>query len=269
MDLNYIPLLHKQRELQGLPRGWERFRAYLATMIGEGDDIVAPLVAMNPMGKEHVTALLDELLAFDAEAVAERGAQEAGERLLNTAGSYRVSLVVVDDAKGGWTNRYSSEMAFRFGEPARAGSKWLKQAWIGVPLWSGDQHTPDSVRRETLAAIARAALKARHGAPATLRAMLGQEGLVYAFAGLNEPQLTAEELAYSLDVIAPYLDTSSYPTDFACIWGDTAAASLGYTPLGLPPGAGLALAADRVRRRLASLGFAPEQALGVDPSEIF
>lgn len=268
MNLDYIPLLHKQRELQSMPRGWERFRAYLSTVVGEGDDIVAPLVAMNPMGKEHVSALLDELLAIDGDAVGERAAHEAAARLPGVDGSYRISLVVVDDAQGGWTNRYASEMGFRFGELAPAGSKWLKQQWIGVPLWSGDRHTTDSIRRETLAAIVRTALKARHGAPTTLRAMLGQEGLAYAFAGLTVSWLDAEELAYAQEVIAPHLDTTAYPPVFACIWGDEAAAAFGYAALGLAPSAGLIVAAHAAQRRLSELDLTPEQALALDPSGI-
>jgi len=33
MKLEYVPLLKIQRELYGIPRGFERFRAYLETMI--------------------------------------------------------------------------------------------------------------------------------------------------------------------------------------------------------------------------------------------
>ncbi len=269
MNLDYIPLLHKQRELQGMPRGMERFRAYLATMIGEGDDIVAPLVAMNPMGKEHVTALLDELLARDIETVGRRAATEAAARLADQPGSYRISPVVVDDAHGGWTERHSSEMTMRFAKPPPGSSRWLKQPWIAVPLWTGDQHTPDSVRREILAAAGRTALRARHGTPATLRAMLGQEGLVYAFAGIAAPPLDAEELAYSRQVIAPLLNSSDYPAVFACIWGDEAAATLGYAPLGLAPRAGLSVAADEAYRVLAAGNLTSERALEIDPAQLF
>ncbi len=33
MDLTYVPLLHVQRDLYRLPRGMERFRQYLRTML--------------------------------------------------------------------------------------------------------------------------------------------------------------------------------------------------------------------------------------------
>src|SRR5712692_8625614 len=74
MKLDYVPLLRVQRELQGLPRNYDRFRLYLRTVLtkdGKGLEL-PPLIAMNPMGKEHVTDLLDALLALDADGVASR-----------------------------------------------------------------------------------------------------------------------------------------------------------------------------------------------------
>ena len=46
----------------------ERFREYIKTMTDpETGDLALPLVAMNPMGKDHVPALIDEYLALGAE----------------------------------------------------------------------------------------------------------------------------------------------------------------------------------------------------------
>ena len=38
MRLEYVPLLAKQRELQGMPRDSSRFKQYLRTIIGEGPE---------------------------------------------------------------------------------------------------------------------------------------------------------------------------------------------------------------------------------------
>jgi hypothetical protein len=43
MKLEHVPLLKIQRELYGIPRGFERFRAYLKTMIdAETRDLALP-----------------------------------------------------------------------------------------------------------------------------------------------------------------------------------------------------------------------------------
>src|SRR5213595_1399367 len=72
MNLEDVPLLQIQRDIQALPRDYERFRKYLR-IVGAADSptLKRPtLLMMNPMGKEHVTGLLDALLAMDAETIA-------------------------------------------------------------------------------------------------------------------------------------------------------------------------------------------------------
>src|SRR5262245_65445360 len=79
MNLEYIPFLRTQRELQGLPRNYDRFREYLRTMQNAyGDDgMLVPLLAANPMARDHVTVLLDALLAIDADRIGAAAAAEA------------------------------------------------------------------------------------------------------------------------------------------------------------------------------------------------
>ena len=83
MKLDYVPLLEIQREIQGMPRNIERFRHYLRTIWNcyEADFELIPLLIANPMGKEHVTDLLDELLMMGAEQVGAAAAIEASARL--------------------------------------------------------------------------------------------------------------------------------------------------------------------------------------------
>ena len=79
MNIEFVTLLQVQRDLYSIPRGPERFSAYLKAMVNsDGTDVrLAPLVAMNPMGKDHVPTLLDTLLAMEAEAIAARATAEA------------------------------------------------------------------------------------------------------------------------------------------------------------------------------------------------
>jgi hypothetical protein len=116
MKLHYVPLLQVQRELQALPRNYDRFKQYLRTIIGrDGASIeLPPLGIMNPMGKDHVTALLDALLALDADGIATRALAEASAQLADTPGDFKVALVIADDLLGGWTNRYDYEFKMRF-----------------------------------------------------------------------------------------------------------------------------------------------------------
>lgn len=63
-------------------------------------------------------------------------------------------------------------------------------------------------------------------------------------------KLDADELAYTRAVITPHLDTKDQPTLIAWLFGDEAAHTLGYTPLGLSERAGFALALHDARLEL-------------------
>jgi hypothetical protein len=242
MKLELVRILQKQRDLYDIPRGMERFHRYVEMMTGGSNDIALPLPAMNPMGREHVAATYDALIALDAEGVAAEALCEAERRLAEAPGEFRVCLVVSDDAGGGWTNRYLSEATHRFQPGALT-----KRSWIVVLVWTGDDHTKERIREETLMTAYRIAHIRQNGVPKTLRQMMDQEGRAAVFAGSRSPALDDEDMAYTREVIEPYLETTDYPTVFACLYGDEAAKSVGYPPLGLSERAGFALALAEAR----------------------
>ena len=238
MTLEYMPLLQVQRDLYAMPRDRGRFDAYIARMTDPATgDLALPLSNMNPMGKEHVPALLDQYLAADTDGQAGRAVQACQPSLDHIPGSYRVCLVIADDAKGGWTNRYTTEYAHRFESRAM-----LKRRWIVGLLWTSEPAVADTAVLEVLVSVHRAAWLAQHDSPRSLGGMLAQEGWAMTRAGCTQPSLEAEDLAYTRDAIAPHLDASDRATLVACVFGDQAARALGYPPHGLSERAGLALA---------------------------
>ena len=235
MPFEYVPLLRKQLELYGLPRSSERFQAYIKTITNEaGDGLdLAPLVAMNPMGKEHCNALLESYLAPEIDA------ERLGEETLTefvTDVKLRVSLVLVDDAKGGWTNRTDYEYKLR----TQLGQALRRSSWLSGMLWTSEIPSAENVVQSVRVAVRRAQHVLTHSDPKTLREILQQE----ATAQPTIPSLDSEELAYTRDVLTPLLEipASNMPVIVAALFGDSAAASLGYPTLGLPDNAGLTLA---------------------------
>ena len=239
MVLEYVPLLRVQRELYDLPRGWERFQEYLKTMVDDATgDIKLPLSGMNPMGQAHLPALLDEYLAFAADGLA---AQTLAKISTDAAGAFKVTLVLCDDVQGGWTNRYATEFNQRFATQAMH-----KRGWLVGALWTSEKSAPEAVREEVLTTVWRGAYLQTHGFATTLREMLAQESYAQTRAGVA-PWLDEDDLAYTAEVIAPYLDAKDLPTQMVCIFGDAAAHSLGYAPLGLSKRAGLAWALEQTK----------------------
>ena len=235
MPFEYVPLLRKQLEIYTMPRGFERFQSYIQTIVNEtSDDIaLAPLMAMNPMGKDHCNALLEQYLApeIDAERLAEQILAEFA-----TDAALRVSLVLVDDAKGGWTNRTDYEYKLR----TQLGTTLRRSGWLSVMLWASAIPSAELVSETTRTTLRRALPVLAHGDPKTLREILEQE----AAAQTQFPLLDPEELAYTREVLMPLLETpiENMPMIVAALFGDSAAVSLGYPALGLSDNAGLSLA---------------------------
>lgn len=248
MKLDYVPLLRIQRELHEIPRGRSRFRQYLRTIFPDGDVAELPsLIIMNPMGKEHVTALLEDLLALDADGIAARAVAEVSGQVANDPGEFKVALVIADDRMGGWTNRYAEEFTHRFqvgpsAPPEFRLPRWAKDYWINGVLWSSEPASERAVREAVLTAVHRTAYVQRHGPAHTLGAMLAQEGAVMARAGCAGPVLEEEDISYTREVLVPFLDADDKRTVLECLFGDAAGRTLGLTPRGLSPWAGLALA---------------------------
>lgn len=244
MELELLSLLHVQRELYRMPRGMDRFNAYLKQMVGSSEDDIdlPPLVMMNPMGKEHCLEAVNHLIAIGAEEAAAQALIEARAKLVDVAGAFKVSLIVADDRMGGWTNRVFAGFAARF----PTADALTKRPFVTVPCWTSETWTAGDARRQTLAQVRRAAFVMEHGTPLTLRARMAQEGTALAFAGLNTICLPGDELAYSREVVAPHLDATDQPTVFACLFGDEAASEAGYPQLGLPANAGIEVAVAEV-----------------------
>jgi hypothetical protein len=258
MNLDYVPLLPVMRKLHSIPRGEppdfngkKRFRKYLRTIFPPDPNALQliPLLSMNPMAKDHVTALLDAYLAMDAESIGAQAAAEAAARLANVPGNFKVGLVVADDLMGAGTNRYEYEFTCRFGPDQwrgrRSPPKFLrvmKDFWVTGMLWSSEAPNERAVREAILTAAHRMAYMHQHGLPRNLREMLTQEGQVMALAGCSGPTLDAEDIAYTREVLIPYLDAEDMRTCMECLFGDEAGRTLGFTSRGLSPWAGLALA---------------------------
>ena len=119
---------------------------------------------------------------------------------------------------------------------------WRKDCWLTGVLWSSEPASERRVREAILTATHRVAYVHQHGPARTLREMLTQEGQVMALAGCNAPTLDGDDIAYTREVLLPYLDADDMRTCIECLFGDAAARTLGFTPQGLSPWAGLALA---------------------------
>ncbi len=255
-SLEFVPLLGLQRELYDIPTGRERFERYIQLIRSPSGALELPLAFMNPMGKSHVAECLDAWIALGAEEVAQKAIEGVSKRLESVPldAPLRFALVIVDDAAGGWTNRYSTEMQHRFG---RSGE--LSENWATGMLWTSEEPQIERLEREVRSAAYRAVHRLRCRPALSLDEMLVQEGRAAVFAeSRGGPGLADEPVLDEFEpLIEPHLDSQDLPIQMACLYGDEVAATLGYRALGVPPSAGYHYA----RRRARNEPFDPVEAL--------
>lgn len=249
MNIDFIPTLQVQRELYEKPRDMARFRWYIEQMLGDSmdsdeRDVQVPIGAVNPMGKAHCLDAVNALIAIDADGVAAAAAHEAAERLPDAGPAARIYVNVLDDRMGGWTNRIFSEFGLRYGNDFAIRANRARR-FYGVWCWTSETYTAGQLRALTFDTVYRAWHWLTHGAPHMLREMLALDHAAARFAGETAPILLDDDLDYTREVLASLLDAGDQPTCIAALFGDDAARSCGYPPLGLSPRAGQALAVQR------------------------
>ncbi len=224
------PLLATQLEIYQTARGPARFKEYLDTLRDDSGDMELPLSLMNPMAKAHVPKLLEDYLALGADTIVATAIADCVAQHQAIAGDFKVALVLVDDALGGWTHRQQVEC-----NKLLNGNAELRRGWITVLLWSSDAPNADTVYKETSRSIYRAAHVLEHGWPQTLADALRQEGAALHKAGIALPPVDDIQA----ELIEICLEDTAYDTILSCLFGDAAGETLGYQPLGLEKDAGL------------------------------
>jgi hypothetical protein len=247
MTFEFVPTLERLRDLYSIPRGPERFQAYIDLTVGGAqrlsDLALPPLVKANPMAKENVLERVKTWIELGTENAA-AAALEQAQTLLETTPleriafpqTIKVGFTVLDDLGGGWTNR-----TFNDAERFKTAETLHKTHWLTLILWSSETPALERIRPLVLESVYRAVYATQHGDPQTLRQMMRQEGHTAHFAGQN-PSFDPEELEYSRSVLAPHLEATAQPITFACMYGDDAARAIGYSPLGLSQNAGFQVA---------------------------
>jgi len=230
MRFESLPLVDLMIEYYGLPRGFERFQEYIRLLTGDSkDDMQIPIVAFNPMGKEHVLDKLNELKLIDAEKIISNCISEINPEIIgqNADRIFKVSLSLADVLKGGWTNRYTTDYQTKFNNSA-----FLKRNFCTVMFWTSDEITVDLVLARTREFLYRTIYQLEHTKPETLEEHIRQEAYVSNKAN-PYPGTKIEDLDYYQIIYELNHTTIYYPFIFNFLYGDKAAMDLGYTPIGI------------------------------------
>ena len=122
------------------------------------------------MAKEHVSEKLRELRALNAEAIMCENISTIKYQKNTT---FKVVLNVLDDLKGGWTNRFTSDYQSKFKL-----SGFLSRNFIVPVFWSSEHYSKELIQERTLEYCYRSIYWLEHNKPITLRDHLLQEKFV-------------------------------------------------------------------------------------------
>lgn len=227
---------------EGGPRS-PRFTAYVSRVEHHWG-----LSAYNPMAGQAARDTVRRLIANGAEGTALDEARiltarcEFGEDL---------TIAIVVPSPGMWTDRLATEIQHR-----TTGTR--RPAHGTVMLWPGDALDEAHVRHECAAEVVRTMWTTCHGVPATLGGVLAREGLCYALAaeaGQQGSSTSGDHDSPAVEeAIAVLGDTTEQGEIVGVLYGDTAAATMGWSPLGLPERAGYRWAIARAREIVGRVG---------------
>ena len=196
------------------------------------------------MAGPHALETTEQLLAVDAEAVALEAASEAASLC-----SYpdAITLAVVLCAPGIWTDRLATEIEHRTSRRPPSGH--------GLVLhWTRETPTAEHVRQEAIAEAVRVMAVAMRGRGESVVSLLHREGLAYALGGNPYGPVTAED-KHAVGDAVQVLGASEELSDMtAVLYGDAAAAALGWTPAGVAEHGGYRWAIDQAEQRIKGVG---------------
>ncbi len=234
MKFELLPVLDKMVELYEQPATFERFKQYLKLLSGDtNNDLDLPIGAYNPMGKDHVLHKIQDMRALNAEQLAIDAIDMVNNITegSNSDGVFKVILCLSDDLKGGWTNRYTSDYDSKFKLNALVTRKFCTPIF-----WTGEEIYNGTITARTVEYCFRTACWLQHPKPATLEEHVLQESRVVAMMKKILSSVEEPSKLLSPDVASFYeanKTSTNYLTIFNFLYGDEAAASLGYQPLGI------------------------------------
>jgi hypothetical protein len=230
MTFEVVPLLHKMQELYQKPANFHRFKEYISMLIGDSDnDLQTPIGAFNPMAKEHILAKLEELIALEAEKIAQERLSEINQKFTNQNQNehYKVFLNLSDDLKGGWTNHYTSDYDSKFKIHGLFSRKFCTPIF-----WTSEHYTKASISQRIAEYVLRTVYWTRKPKPITLKEHVEQEQFVIKHSPLL---LTSTDFDWQAtkQFFLAHQESDNYNLIFNFFYGNPASQSLGFATFGI------------------------------------
>ncbi|MEM7382706.1 MAG: hypothetical protein AAF361_16170, partial [Bacteroidota bacterium] len=166
MRFELIPLLERMQQFYQLPRDRQRFSTYLDMLLGESrEDVVLPIAAFNPLGKELVMEKVKQLIDMRAEELMQEVIFEVnGSLKIPDNRTISVGLNLLDDIGGAWSDRFTTDYSSKFDF-----GSLHKRNFCLPSFWTSETLSVEMIRPRTKEYLYRTLYWLEHGKPQSLR----------------------------------------------------------------------------------------------------
>ncbi len=230
MKFEVIPVLDTMLEIYSKPRSPDRFKEYLALLKGNTkNDLEIPITGFNPMAKDHVTDKIKELKNSRAEEIITDVISNINQKNNSKNGrTFKIFINVADDAKGGWTNRYTTDFDSKFKLNA-----YVERGFCIPYFWTSETYSQEIIIQRIKEYIYRTIYWAQNGRLRTLNDFVKQEQFVAKNTAISAKKNNSKALTLLDSYFNSNKNNEDYNLIFNFMYGDTVCESLSYPTFGI------------------------------------
>lgn len=240
MAFELVPILEYMEDFYKSSPSTKRFDEYLYKLQkGNKDELDLPIMAYNPMAKEHVLHKIQELRSYDAEKIAMEELEKVNSDLnKNLNATIKVVINVADDIKGAWTQKAITDFSSKFQMGA-----FVKRNFCAPIFWVSETYSRNIIKARIREHALRTIYWKRKEKPlATLKELVAQESFIssqstYIVSDLYKTRLELVDSFYKYNK-----DESDLSILFNFFYGDEASSLLGYRCYGIKSSEGFSYA---------------------------
>ena len=235
MKFELLKVLDKILDLYKLPRNKKRFDKYLFLLQGTNkDEMILPIAAFNPMGKELALNKIEALLSLDAEKLAGEYLQQINSEWGSSQDRIiQVAINLADDIEGSWSNYAITDYKNKFEFDGL-----FKRNFCTPIFWTSESVNKEIIIQRTKECVNRTIYWINKGSPNTLFDCIEQEVHVNRVC---ENQFVKSELT-DVELLERFYNQHSNSADYNLklnfFYGDEETKVLNFPSYGIPKNGG-------------------------------
>jgi hypothetical protein len=235
MKFELLKVLDKILDLYKLPRNKDRFDKYLYLLQGANkDEMLLPIAAFNPMGKELALNKIEALIAIDAEELVKKSLQQINSELDSLQDrTIQVAINLIDDVEGSWSNYAVTDYKNKFEFDGL-----IKRNFCTPIFWTSEIVSHEIIVRRTNEYVYRTIYWIEKGKPKTLYDCFEQEVFVNIKSRGEVLKSEIPNIEFLNNYYEQHIDSEDYNLKLNFFYGDERIKELNYPTYGISKNGG-------------------------------